>query len=188
MNRTIGPLERQILNRREALLGFIRSKVGDDELAEDILQESLLRALQSAPELLRDEKLVPWLYRIIRNAITDTYRRHAAAARRLERYALEEPDEELPPEDHAALCACFREVLPTMKPEYAELIEAMDLANEPPERVAERLDITRNNLKVRHHRARQQLRERLEETCRTCATHGCIDCTCASDAPALHAH
>ena len=55
-------------------------------------------------------------------------------------------------------------------------------------RVAERLDITRNNLKVRHHRARQQLRERLEETCRTCATHGCIDCTCASDAPALHAH
>lgn len=84
MNRTIGPLERQILDRREALLGFIRSKVGDDELAEDILQESLLRALQSVAELQDEEKLVPWLYRIIRNAITDSYRRHAAAARRLE--------------------------------------------------------------------------------------------------------
>ena len=188
MNRPIGPLERQIQDRREALLGFIRSKVDDDELAEDILQDSLLRALQAAPELLRDEKLVPWLYRIIRNAITDTYRRHAAAARRLERYAMEEPDAEVPPDDHAALCECFRGVLPTMKPEYAELIKAMDLGNEPSEHMAERLDISRNNLKVRHHRARQQLRQRLEETCRTCATHGCIDCTCATGAQTSHAH
>lgn len=188
MNSSIGTLERQLLERRAALLGFIRSKIDDDELAEDILQESLLRALQAAPELQDEEKLVPWFYRILRNAITDTYRRHAAAAHRLERLALEQPQAELPPEDEAALCACFREVLPTMKPEYAELIEAMDLSNEQPEHVAERLDITRNNLKVRHHRARQQLRQRLEETCRTCATHGCIDCTCASSARGSHAH
>lgn len=45
-----------------------------------------------------------------------------------------------------------------MKPEYAELIEAMDLGSETPEAAAERLEITRNNPKVRHHRARQQLR------------------------------
>jgi RNA polymerase sigma-70 factor (ECF subfamily) len=185
MHKAIGTLERQLLDRRAALLGFIRSKVGDDDLAEDILQESLLRALQSAPELEDEEKLVPWLYRIIRNAITDSYRRHAAAARRLEQLALEHPQEEPPAEDHAALCACFRAVLPTMKPEYAQLIEAMDLGSEGPEQVAERLDITRNNLKVRHHRARQQLRERLEETCRTCARHGCIDCTCQRPA---HVH
>ncbi len=170
MNRTIGPLERQILERRDALLGFIRSKVGDDELAEDILQESLLRALRAAPELQDEDKFVSWLYQIIRNAITDTYRRHAAAARRLEKYAFEIADQEEPsPQEHAALCECFRSVLPTMNPEYAELIESMDLSGEQAEEVAERLDITRNNLKVRHHRARRQLRERLEETCRTCA-------------------
>lgn len=178
MNKTVGILERQILDRRATLLGFIRSKVGDDDLAEDILQDSLLRALQAAPELQDEEKLVPWFYRILRNAITDSYRRRAASARRLEQLASEMPLEEPPTEDYAAICACYREVLPTMKPEYAELIEAMDLSSEEPEEVAERLDITRNNLKVRHHRARQQLRERLEETCRTCATHGCIDCTC----------
>jgi RNA polymerase sigma-70 factor (ECF subfamily) len=65
-----------------------------------------------------------------------------------------------------------------MNPDYAELIEAMDLENEDSGSVAERLAITRSNLKVRHHRARRQLRQRLEETCRTCARHGCIDCTC----------
>jgi len=44
--------------------------------------------------------------------------------------------------------------------------------------VAKELGITPNNLKVRRHRARQQLRERLEEVCRTCAKHGCLDCSC----------
>ena len=180
-------LEKQLLDRREALLGFIRSKINDDELAEDILQESLLRAMQSAGDLQDEEKLIPWFYRILRNAITDTYRRHAAAARRLERYALEQPSEDIPEEDYERLCECFRSVLPTMKPEYAQLIESMDLSNEEPEQVAERLEITRNNLKVRHHRARQQLRERLVDTCRTCAAHGCIDCTCSSSTAQPHA-
>ncbi len=77
------------------------------------------------------------------------------------------------------ICECFEDLLPTLKAEYAELIEAMDLGGATTEEMTARLDITPNNLKVRHHRARQQLRERLEETCRTCAEHGgCVDCTC----------
>ena len=177
-------LESYLIGHRAALLGFIRSKVGNDALAEDILQTSLLRALRAAPDLDDEDRLVSWLYRIIRNAITDAYRRHAAAARKLERFALEQPEAVLPAEDEAALCACFEGLLPTLKPEYAELIEQMDLGETPAEEMAERLEITRNNLKVRHHRARQQLRQRLEETCRTCAEHGCLDCTCGrSTAP-----
>lgn len=177
-------LEAYLVENRAALLGFIRSKVGDDALAEDILQTSLLRALRAAPDLNDEERLAAWLYRIIRNAITDTYRRHAAAARKLERFALEQPEAGLPAEDEAVLCACFKGLLPTLKPEYAELIEQMDLGEVSTEEMAERLDVTRNNLKVRHHRARQQLRQRLEETCRTCAVHGCLDCTCGrSPAP-----
>lgn len=172
-------LETYLLQHREALLAFIRSKIGDDALAEDILQDSLLKALRAAPELSDEEKLVSWFYQIIRNAITDTYRRKAAAARRLERYAFDQPEAEPPPADEAALCACFAGLLPTLKPEYAELIEAMDLGGATPEEMAGRLDLNRNNLKVRHHRARQQLRQRLEETCRTCAKHGCLDCTCS---------
>lgn len=171
-------LESYLRENREALLGFIRSKVGDDALAEDILHDSLLKALQATPDLDDEDKLVSWFYRIIRNAITDAYRRHSAAARRLEQYALEQPASAPPPEDAAIICGCFEDLLPTLKAEYAELIEAMDLGGATTEEMTERFDITPNNLKVRHHRARQQLRERLEETCRTCAEHGCVDCTC----------
>jgi len=31
---------------------------------------------------------------------------------------------------------------------------------------------------VRLHRARAALREKLVRSCRTCAEHGCLDCSC----------
>lgn len=169
----------QLAGNRKKLLAYVRRKVSDHALAEDILQNSLLKALRAAPELREVDKLVPWFYRILHNAITDVYRHKHVEAKHLESVsASHESIAEALPEDEAALCVCFRELLPTLKPEYAVLIESMELANADPAQVAARLGINRNNLKVRRHRARQALRERLEETCRMCAKHGCLDCTC----------
>jgi RNA polymerase sigma-70 factor, ECF subfamily len=180
MQTYLPPLEQQILRERERLLAFIRSKVADPEVAEDVLQESLLRALRAAPELQDEERLTPWLYRIVRNAITDTYRRRATAHDARARYAAEMEAtgaQVLTPEDEGQLCACVLDVVPTLKPEYAAVVEA-DLAGRDATALADELGITRNNLKVRRHRAHQQLRERLEQTCRACSTHGCLDCSC----------
>ncbi|MBX2997994.1 MAG: sigma-70 family RNA polymerase sigma factor [Caldilineaceae bacterium] len=170
------PLEVRLLNHQAELLAYIRKKVANPELAEDILQDSLLKALRAAPTLRDEEKLLPWFHRILNNAVADSYRRQFTEAKYLEAYA---HDQEVPldPEDEATLCACLRELLPTIKPEYAELIE-MELTGGDTAQLAAQLDITHNNLKVRRHRARQALRQRLEETCRVCATHGCLDCTC----------
>ena len=55
---------------------------------------------------------------------------------------------------------------------------ALDLAAEDAEATASRLGITPNNLKVRHHRARQALRKRLEDLCGACAAGHCHDCDC----------
>ncbi len=121
---------------------------------------------------------MPWFYRIVRNAITDSHRRRPVRERALERYGLEVEREAPAPEEVAAICQCFQRLLPTLKPEYAALIEAIDLGGAGLQETADELGITPNNLKVRHHRARRQLRERLEQTCRVCAEHGCLDCTC----------
>lgn len=173
-------LEAFHLENRKALLGFIRSKVGDESWAEDILQDSLFKALRGVPELEEEEKLAAWFYQIIRNTITDAHRRQAVAKRRLDQYMQEQPTSISPNEVMAVICKCFEKLLPTLKPEYAELINAMDLEETARETVAKRLGIRPNNLKVRHHRARRQLRDRLEATCQTCAENGCIDCTCGS--------
>ena len=173
-------LEALFVQNRERLLGFVRSKVRDDSLAEDILQESLLKALRAAPDLRDRDRLLAWFFRILRNGITDAYRRSDASRRGLDRLAAAEVELTFSPEDESEVCSCLRELLPTLKPEYAELIEAMDLGDAGSQEMSERLGITKNNLKVRRHRARLQLRQRLETTCGVCAEHGCIDCSCKS--------
>lgn len=62
--------------------------------------------------------------------------------------------------------------------EYANLLWRADLVGESLESLAATLDITISHLRVRLHRARQALRRRLEETCRTCPVHGYLDCQC----------
>lgn len=172
-------IEKKLLTQREKLLAFLRKKVSDPVLAEDILQESLLKAVQAAPDLRDEDKLVPWFYRVLNNAVIDYYRKKGTEGKYMDQYALE-ADTRIEPEDKDMICACFHEVIPTLKPEYAELIEKMELRDGDSEDVAEELGITRNNLKIRRYRARQQLRDRLEETCQACAegVEGCMDCSC----------
>jgi RNA polymerase sigma factor (sigma-70 family) len=172
--------EEILLRHRSKLLAFIQKRVSSLDMAEDILQDSLLKALRSADEVRDEERLLPWFYRILNNAIIDTYRRHDVEARYLDAYA-RQSDLESDPDDEAELCVCFREILPSLKPEYAELIDRLELHPGDPRQVADQLGIQNNNLKVRRHRARQALKQRLEETCRTCAIHGCLDCTCQID-------
>lgn len=170
-----------LLAHRRELLAYVRKRIRSPELAEDLLQDSLLRAMKAAPELRDEERILPWFYRILRNAIVDTYRHRAVEARVVDG-SVEQVELPTDPgtEDEDLLCACFRELIPTLKPEYAELIERVELGGEDGEKLAAELGISRNNLKVRRHRARAALRERLEQTCRACARHGCLDCSCGN--------
>ena len=60
-----------LFSHREKLLAYVRSKISDSALAEDVLQESLLKALRASPSLQDEDKLVPWFYRILNNVIID---------------------------------------------------------------------------------------------------------------------
>ena len=174
-----GRLEAELLLSRDRFLGYIRKRVADPELAGDILQDSLLRAVRAAPTLRQEDRLVAWFYSILQHAIADAYRRRGVEQRHVAPADGTEPIAE--PEDEAVVCACFEPLVATLKPEYAELIRTVELGGESPDAAAARLGVTANNFKVRRHRARQALRRRLEETCRACAEHHCLDCTCRPD-------
>jgi len=161
-----------------AFQSFARKRLHDESMAADAVQESLLRALKAAPRLSHDENLLAWFYRILRNVLTDLHRQRTREAGKLT--AFERDHGENDAETKSAACACLRGLLPALRPQYAEVIEMLDLNEEEPASAAQALGISRNLLKVRHHRARKQLRSRLEETCRACASHGCLDCSCDS--------
>lgn len=173
-------LENQLLSELEAFTAFARSRVGDPHLAADVVQDSLLKALKSIDQVRDDEQVVAWFYRILRHTIIDLYRRRDTARRTIERL---EQESDAPPdaEEERVACACVESLIPTLKPEYAELIRELDLAGRDPAAFALEHGISANHLRVRHHRARRQLRERLEATCKICATHGCLDCGCGKE-------
>jgi RNA polymerase sigma factor (sigma-70 family) len=177
-------IEKHLVKEREAFLGFVRKRVGDPELAADILQESFLKAMKHAGELRDDESAVAWFYRILRRTIIDAYRRRDARSRALDAFEAES-SEAMTPEDERTLCGCLRLLIPTLKPEYAEVIERVDLQQQPMEAAAKDLNVSASNLRVRLHRGRKQLQQRLEQTCQVCAKHGCLDCQCENNGQPL---
>jgi RNA polymerase sigma-70 factor (ECF subfamily) len=163
-----------LVENLDEFVAFARARVGDPELAADMVQDSLLKAIKSSDHLRDDESSRAWFYRILRHTIIDLYRR-----RDVERRALEKLQHETPDADETNLvCRCLDRLIPELKPEYAALIRAVDFEGKPLEVIAKQLQITTNNANVRLHRARKQLRDRLEDTCQICSTHGCLDCTC----------
>jgi RNA polymerase sigma-70 factor (ECF subfamily) len=169
--------------RQDAFRGFLHRRVEDAALAEDLLQQSLVRAVERHRSVRDETSAVAWFYQILRNTLVDYYRSRGAEARRDDAYLREliatGQDKEPPPgEITATICACLNRLLPSLRPNYADLLRRIDLEGESPQQVAAALNISPNNLTVRLHRARQALRASLEETCGICTTHGCLDCTC----------
>lgn len=157
---------------------FARKRLGDEQLAADAVQESLLKALKAEPNLSDRENVLAWFYRILRNVLTDLHRRKAVRDRAMATYAID--FESASDEEKSDICACLHGLLPAMEPSYANLIRRHDLEGIPQSEIAKSDGITTNNLKVKLHRARKQLKGLLEKTCTMCATHGCLDCTCDS--------
>jgi RNA polymerase sigma factor (sigma-70 family) len=172
-------LERLVQGHRE-FLAFLRPRVPSDAVAEEILQAAFVRTLEKGGSLREEESAVAWFYRLLRNALTDYYRRRDVEHRALENEAREPQSSGGDAALSNAVCGCMKTLLPTLKPGYAELLEQVDLEERPVGAVAGELGLTANNASVRLHRARKALRLALEKSCGTCATHGCLDCSCGN--------
>jgi RNA polymerase sigma-70 factor (ECF subfamily) len=180
-------VEDAILKNLEVFVAFARKRLGDHHLAEDVVQDSLIKALEADRHPETDEETTTWFYRILRRSIIDVYRKQGARSRaleRLEKELPESPDEE----EQRELCKCFGRLMPLVPEQYRELLEKVDLEGNDPDEVAAKLGVTRNNLTVRLHRARKHLRKALTQNCGACSVHGCVDCTCADGSEESECH
>lgn len=167
----------KLIESRRRFLGFVQRRVGSREDAEDVLQTAFAKALERSGTLRRSDTVVAWFYRVLRNTIADQRRRRAVRHR-----AVTRPGRETTVAPDVAfernVCTCVLDELDELKPEYAEILRRVEIEERSVGEVARELGITARNARVRLHRARRALRGRLELVCRTCAEHGCLDCTC----------
>jgi RNA polymerase sigma-70 factor (ECF subfamily) len=168
-----------LLENHRAFLRYLEGRVGDRALAEDILQEAFAKVAARPEQAPADEGIVPWFYRTLRNAAVDQFRRRAAAGRAYEAFAREIETHEAPDSElEAEICACVSRLATTLKPEYAEALQAIEVSGTPVKTFAERKGLSPSNAAVRVFRAREALKKRVTESCGTCAEHGCVNCTC----------
>lgn len=177
-------VRRALVESHRDLLRFLQRRLGSQDEADEVLQRFMLKAIERAGDL-RDLKSVrAWLGRVLATTIVD-FQRAAIRRRRHERAV--DPEELAAAADLAidpdaeideAVCDCLYHLLPTLKPEYAEVIWRADLLGEPRDRLAVSLGTTVNNVTVRLHRARRALKIRLEQMCDSCIVHGFLNCRC----------
>ena len=98
----------------------------------------------------------------------------AAFARELE------TQESPTPEMAGEICACVTRLASSLKPEYADALQAIEVVGTPVKTYAEEKGLSASNAAVRVFRAREALKKRVRESCGTCAEHGCLNCTCRS--------
>lgn len=156
-------IDRQLVECRQEFFRFFRRRLARPEDAEDALQDFCLKALRAANTLEDSQKVDAWLGRILRNTLTDHYRRRAARLNGETAFAREPRSEVAPGPEHEPFpCGFIRDILPELKPEYAEIIRRVDLEETSRQCVATELGLTSNNVGVRLHRARRALRIEIE--------------------------
>ena len=144
------------------LRAFIRRRVPDDQLADDLLQDVFLR-IHSRIETLRDDtRLQAWIYQITRNAIADHYRAHPALAPLSD----ELPAPQLERDDLAEqLAPGIRQMLMTLPAVYREAFILTEVNGMSQVELARRLGISVSGAKSRVQRARAHLKRLLLECC-----------------------
>jgi RNA polymerase sigma factor (sigma-70 family) len=173
-----------LVDNHRQFLAFIQRRVGSRELAEDILQDAFVKSIEKAEDLRDETSSVAWFYRMLRNAVIDHYRRTSVRGKALESFGRElEGAVEPPPEIRDEICACVSRLAASLKPEYADAIQRLEIEGVSMQQYATAAGISPNNAAVRAFRAREALRKQVKTSCGTCAEHGCVECTCR---PAQH--
>jgi RNA polymerase sigma-70 factor (ECF subfamily) len=175
---------RVLVANHDRFLAFLERRVHRRDLAEEILQDAFVRGIARGASLREDESAVAWFYRLLRNAMVDRLRAESAEARGREALGREANacagaglDQEL----IDTICACVGSLVGTLRPDYADAIRRVDLEGQSLPSFAAAAGITRGNAAVRLYRARQALRRRAEQSCGSCATHGCYQCECRGE-------
>lgn len=146
------------------LRAFIRRRVPDDAVSEDILQNVFLKMHTGLASLKDTTKLQSWLYQIARNAVIDYFR--------LQKPTVELPDQLLQSEiDHdkkvtQELSDCLQPMIQRLPETYREAVILSEIKGLTQKEVAQRQGTSLSGAKSRVQRGRALLKEMLADCCR----------------------
>jgi RNA polymerase sigma-70 factor (ECF subfamily) len=166
---------RELIRRYERpVFSLILRMVRDHQLAEDLAQETFIKALNAIGSYRPEFKFSSWIFKIANNAAIDHLRRreldtlsidgapHATTAEDIEATALQVGDRgESPLAELEAreLGSAIERAIGRLRPEYRSCIMLRHVEGLAYEEIAQLLDLPLGTVKTYIHRARHELRD-----------------------------
>lgn len=142
------------LDLHEELGKFLRSKVHDVSLADDLLQEVFIKMHLNIGQLKDPAKLTAWAYRIARNTISDHFKQPRFSPEPDPATAAEETDEDL----YRSLSNCINNKIEQLGEQDREVMLLTYFKEKSQKELALFLGISYSGLKNRVQRAREKLK------------------------------
>ncbi len=160
------------------IVGYLRRIVGEAE-AEDVAQETFVKAAKALDGFRGESSLATWLYRIATNAATDHLRKPDSRQTTLITDGVPDDDspgsgETIPDNERPVLDTllirkdmneCIRGVVDGLPENYRSVLVLSELEGMTNAEISQILCISLDTVKIRLHRARIRLRKELESKC-----------------------
>jgi len=140
---------------------FILSRISDENIAEDILQEVFVK-IHSRIDTLKDiRRLRGWIYQIARYAIIDHYRSKKATAPFPEAITSLENSEN----NDVDVLPCIEAMIDRLPEKYRQAVILTTYQGLTQKEMGEKLGLSLSGAKSRSQRAREKLKDMLMECC-----------------------
>ena len=143
------------------IYNFCHRMTGSQAVSEDLVQESFMRALKYSKTFRGDADFLPWLYRLARNVCNDHFQknqRFPVTGEDLPERPTAEPDALASAQQREEICL-LRQALLRLPVERREVLILSRFEFRNYEEIAQLLGCSVGAVKVRVHRAMNQLRE-----------------------------
>lgn len=158
---------------RGSLRGYLRRRVGDSAVIDDLVQDVFVKAAAAIAANRAPRNLTGWLYAVARTAVVDHYRsaRSDVAALDDDLPATALADDET---FHQELATCLRPLTLQLPPLYRDTLIAIDLEGRTMATLAKEQGLSLSAIKSRASRARRMLKERLLACCDVETANGTV--------------
>ena len=142
---------------------FLFQRVSDEQVAEDLLQETFIRIHQKLDNIDDIQRLTSWVFQIARNLVVDHYRSKSrnATAMADDLEALNDDDEQL----NELVAGWLPQMISQLPAPYREAVELYELKGVPQQEIADQLGISLSGAKSRVQRGREKLKSLLFDCC-----------------------
>lgn len=139
---------------------LILTKVKDEALAEDLVQETFIKIHTKMDTLKDPDKLKSWIFSIANNLVMDYFRRQPHSSPISGNYGLLEDEQPIHDEKD-----CLRGIINHLPEKYRDPLFMSDIEGLKQAEVARRLNLPLSTTKSRIQRARKQIAEGYMECC-----------------------